>query len=113
AAVAGSVQSEGGWLTAEDLASYTGEWTEPVTTTYRGVTVATTPPNSQGVTTLIGLRLAERESFGTGWGSVEHAHPLVEAANRAYRVRNNRISDPRFVEIDTDEILDDAFIDDL
>jgi gamma-glutamyltranspeptidase/glutathione hydrolase len=103
----------GGWLTADDLAHHSGLWVEPVSATYRGMTVLTTPPNSQGIAALIGLRLAERESPGQVWGAAGHVHPLVEASRRAYEVRNARISDPSFVDIDVDELLDDTFLDGL
>jgi gamma-glutamyltranspeptidase / glutathione hydrolase len=112
-AIAGTVSDAGGWLTADDLAGYAGEWVEPIAADYRGLTVVTTPPNSQGVTALIGLRLVEREDVGGDFGAVDQIHPMVEAAARAYRVRNERISDPRFVDIEVADLLDDDFLNDL
>lgn len=103
----------GGWIDAEDLAGYRGEWVDPISTTYRGVTIKTTAPNSQGLATLLALRMAEREDLGGSWGLATHLHPLVEAARRAYRVRNAAITDPAFVDIDVDEWLSDATIDEL
>ena len=38
----------GGTLTAEDLARYSSEWVEPISTTYHGWTVYELPPNGQG-----------------------------------------------------------------
>src|SRR2546426_899867 len=37
-----------GFLIADDLAAHTGEWGEPIATSYRGVTVYQTPPPTQG-----------------------------------------------------------------
>src|SRR5438046_2086626 len=48
-----------GFLTPGDLAAHTGEWGEPVSTTYRGFTVHETPPPTQGVTTLLALNMLE------------------------------------------------------
>ena len=103
----------GGWIDAEDLAAYRGEWVDPISTTYRGVTIKTTAPNSQGLATLLGLRMAEQVEPVASWGAASHVHPLVEAARRAYRVRDAAISDPDFVDIDVEAWLADASIDDL
>src|SRR5437870_4480258 len=42
-----------GFLTAADLAAHTGEWGEPISTTYRGVRVFETPPPTQGLAVLL------------------------------------------------------------
>jgi gamma-glutamyltranspeptidase/glutathione hydrolase len=47
----------GGWLAADDLAGFRGEWVAPVSIDYRGTSVVEFPPNSQGITSLIGLGL--------------------------------------------------------
>ena len=39
----------GGTMTAEDLADYSSEWVEPISTTYHGWTVYEIPPNGQGI----------------------------------------------------------------
>ncbi len=111
--IAATVASLGGWLTQDDLAAYSGEWVDPISADYRGVTVRTMPPNAQGLTTLMGLRLAERETFPGSWGAVDHLHPLIEAKKRAYRVRDAEITDPAFVDIDVDALLSDTTIDAL
>ncbi|HYJ12403.1 MAG TPA: gamma-glutamyltransferase family protein, partial [Thermomicrobiales bacterium] len=112
-AIATTIRELGGWLDAEDLAAHRGEWVEPIATTYRDVTVKTLPPNTQGLVTLLALRMAEREELGGTWGSLSHLHPLVEAARRGYQVRDEVITDPRFVDIDVDHWLADVTIDDL
>jgi len=111
--IAATVRVLGGWLSADDLAAYAGEWVEPIAATYRDLTVATMPPNSQGLTTLLGLRLAEREAPPTGWGSAPHLHPFIEAKKRAYMVRDAEITDPAFADIDVPALLSDASIERL
>jgi len=49
-----------GFLTADDLADHTGEWGEPIATTYRGFRVYETPPPTQGLAALIALNILER-----------------------------------------------------
>jgi gamma-glutamyltranspeptidase / glutathione hydrolase len=52
-------QKEGGVMTLNDLASYSSEWVEPVSTTYRGWTVYELPPNGQGIAALEMLNIME------------------------------------------------------
>jgi gamma-glutamyltranspeptidase/glutathione hydrolase len=52
-------QKEGGVMTLADLASYSGEWVEPISTTYRGWTVYELPPNGQGIAALEMLNIME------------------------------------------------------
>lgn len=111
--IANTVASLGGWLSVDDLNAYAGEWVEPIAAKYRGVTVRTMPPNARGLATLIGLRLAERETLPQAWGSADHLHPLIEAKKRAYRVRDAEITDPEFADIDVEALLSDATIDAL
>ena len=49
----------GGTLTAEDLARFSSEWVEPISTTYHGWTVYELPPNGQGIAALMMLNLME------------------------------------------------------
>ena len=48
-----------GVMTREDLAGYSAEWVEPLSTTYRGWTVYEMPPNGQGVAALEMLNIME------------------------------------------------------
>src|SRR5271156_2321934 len=49
----------GGAMTAEDLADYSSEWVEPISTTYHGRTVYEIPPNGQGIAALEMLNIME------------------------------------------------------
>jgi len=48
----------------DDLGRHTGEWGEPISTTYRGYTVYETPPPTQGVTALLALNMAAQDTWG-------------------------------------------------
>lgn len=93
----------GGTFTADDLANHRADWVEPLTSDYRGVTVAEFPPNSQGITALIELNLAERVE-PAAWGTADHLHPLIEAKKLAFAVRDRYISDPSFEPVDTTKL---------
>jgi gamma-glutamyltranspeptidase/glutathione hydrolase len=54
--IAARVQSQGGYLTAGDLASHTSTWEEPIRTTYRDVEMLEHPPNGQGLAALVERR---------------------------------------------------------
>jgi gamma-glutamyltranspeptidase/glutathione hydrolase len=113
-AISRTIANLGGWMTSNDLASHQGEWVDPIHAGYRDATVATMPPNAQGITALIGLRMADHEDIPAAtWGSGQHIHPLVEAARRAYTVRDAEVTDPRFRSIDTAALLADDAIDAL
>src|SRR5579863_5193801 len=49
----------GGTMTAEDLAEFSAEWVEPISTTYRGWKVYELPPNGQGMAALEMLNIME------------------------------------------------------
>ncbi len=89
-----------GPLASDDLAGHRAEWVEPVTTEYRGVTVAELPPNSQGVTALLALNLVEQVTLPDDWGAADHLHPLIEAKKLAFAVRDAELADPALVPID-------------
>ncbi|HEV2528665.1 MAG TPA: gamma-glutamyltransferase family protein [Thermomicrobiales bacterium] len=103
----------GGALNVADLAAHRGDWVEPVFGTYRDVSVAEFPPNSQGITALIELNLAELVEAGTDWESTARLHALVEAKKLAFEVRNRTITDPTFHDIDVQRLTSKEYATDL
>lgn len=59
AAAAGAVAAHGGVLAATDFATHTGEFTQPLSATFRGLTVLECPPNTHGVAVLDALTALE------------------------------------------------------
>ncbi|MBI2217965.1 MAG: gamma-glutamyltransferase [Candidatus Rokubacteria bacterium] len=95
-----------GFLTADDLAAHTGEWSEPIHTTYRGATVYQTPPPTQGLAALLALNLLEGVPVARRrLGSTEHLHVLIEMAKLAYADRDRWIGDPAHVRVPVDALL--------
>jgi gamma-glutamyltranspeptidase/glutathione hydrolase len=100
------ITSEGGFVTAADLAKHASEWTVPIRTTYLGRQVLAFPPNTQGVAFLEMLNLAELDDLtAMGRNSADYIHTLVEGAKLAYADRDHLVADPRFVEVPTDRLL--------
>jgi gamma-glutamyltranspeptidase/glutathione hydrolase len=110
--IAATANRLGGALSLDDLASHHAEWVDPLTTDYRDVTVAEMPPNSQGLTALIELNLAQREKVAER-GTAHHLHPLIEAKKFAFQVRDSTLADPEFVKIDAGRLISKAFAKDL
>ena len=99
-----------GFLTPDDLAAHTGEWGEPIKTTYRGFTVYETPPPTQGVTALLGLNMLETVDLAKhSLHSVEHLHLLLEVVKLAYADRDRWIADPQRARVPVSGMLDKAY----
>ena len=93
-AIARRMQADG-FLTQDDLARHTGEWAEPISTSYRGRTVYQTPPPTQGLVALLGLNILEGLWLADHRPqSIEHLHMLVEISKLAYADRDRWIADP-------------------
>ncbi|HBT47017.1 MAG TPA: gamma-glutamyltransferase [Peptococcaceae bacterium] len=105
-AIAATVQEEGGFLDVEDLAGHTTVWGRPITTTYRGYTVYSTAPNSQGITALLALNIIEGFDLqAMGLDTADYIHHLVEAKKLAFADRDAYVSDPEFVSIPLETLL--------
>jgi gamma-glutamyltranspeptidase / glutathione hydrolase len=87
----------GGTLTAEDLAEFSCEWVEPISTTYHGWTVSELPPNGQGIAALMMLNLMENYPLAEfGPGSASALHVMIEAKKLAYADLLRYVCDPKF-----------------
>ncbi|MES2178795.1 MAG: gamma-glutamyltransferase [Gemmatimonadota bacterium] len=105
-----SSKSHGGTMTAADLAEYSSEWVEPISTTYRGWTVHELPPNGQGIAALEMLNILENFSFAAGQhNSVRSLHLMIEAKKLAYSDMQRYDADPRFARIPTEGLRAKAF----
>jgi gamma-glutamyltranspeptidase / glutathione hydrolase len=87
----------GGPLTAQDLAEYSSQWVEPISTTYRGWMVYELPPNGQGIAALMMLNIMERFPLSRyGHNSADALHVMIEAKKLAYADLLRYVGDPRF-----------------
>jgi gamma-glutamyltranspeptidase/glutathione hydrolase len=87
-----------GPMTAQDLAEYSAEWIEPISTTYRDWTIYEMPPNGQGMAALEMLNIMEKFPLGEkdwGFGSPNALHAEIEAKKLAYTDLVKYIGDPR------------------
>jgi gamma-glutamyltranspeptidase / glutathione hydrolase len=96
----------GGTMTPEDLADYSSEWVEPISSTYHGWTVYEIPPNGQGIAALEMLNIMEQFSLGQfGHNSTDALHAMIEAKKLAYSDMYRYVADPKFSQVPVQGML--------
>jgi gamma-glutamyltranspeptidase/glutathione hydrolase len=106
-AIADFAADTGGFLTKADFAAHTADWVEPISTTYRNLTVWEIPPNTQGIATLIALNILEGFNLNQyPRESVESYHLQIEVMKLAFADVHRYVSDSRFMEVAVEHLLD-------
>jgi gamma-glutamyltranspeptidase/glutathione hydrolase len=93
-----AIKRHNGTMTDKDLAEFSSEWQEPISTTYRDWTVYEMPPNGQGMGVLEMLNIMEKFPMGekdSGFGSTKALHAEIEAKKLAYADVAKYLGDPR------------------
>jgi gamma-glutamyltranspeptidase/glutathione hydrolase len=104
------IQEQGGFLSADDLASHKSEWVEPVSINYRGYDVWELPPNGQGIAALQMLKILEGYDFSDiEFGSAEHLHLFTEAKKLAFEDRAKYYADMDFAKVPVKQLLSDDY----
>jgi len=91
------IRRHNGVMTPQDLAEFSSEWVDPISTTYRDWIVYELPPNGQGIAALEMLNLLETFPLGQkdyGFGSAKALHAMIEAKKLAYADLVKYIGDP-------------------
>ena len=100
----------GGFFSTEDFASHRSEWVEPISTTYRGLSVWELPPNPQGLAALQMLNILEGFDLAAmGRDSTDFWHLLVEAKKLAFEDRARYYADMQFAEVPVEALLDKGY----
>jgi gamma-glutamyltranspeptidase/glutathione hydrolase len=100
----------GGFFSMEDFRQHRSEWVEPVSTTYRDVTLYELPPNGQGIAALQILNIVENFDLKSmGRDSAEFWHVMVEAKKLAFEDRARFYADPNFAEVPVEELISKAY----
>ncbi|MGC1910343.1 MAG: gamma-glutamyltransferase [Candidatus Acidiferrales bacterium] len=93
-------QRLGGVMAPADLADFSAEWVEPISTDYHGWTVYEIPPNGQGIAALEMLNIMEKFPLAQyGQGSTDAFHVMIEARNLAYADLYRFVGDQRFSKV--------------
>ena len=95
----------GGTMSAADLAGFSSEWVEPISTTYRDWTVYEIPPNGQGIAALEMLNIMETFPFSQLRDPADIPHLMIEAKKLAYADMYRYVADPKFSRVPVAGIL--------
>ena len=104
------IQSQGGFLTYEDISSFHSEWTPPVSSNYRGYDVWELPPNGQGIAALQILNILENYDIPKmGLFNSEYIHLFTEAKKLAFADRAKYYADPNFSNIPVNQLISKSY----
>jgi gamma-glutamyltranspeptidase len=104
--------AQGGFFRTADFKAQTATWGEPISGTYRDVTIFNTPPPTQGFTVLEMLNLLEPyELHERPYMGADYAHLLVQAKQIAYHDRDRFLADPAFSELPTARMISKLYAD--
>ncbi|HEY9663774.1 MAG TPA: gamma-glutamyltransferase, partial [Allocoleopsis sp.] len=99
-----------GMLTSTDLAAHQAEWVQPISTTYRDLTVWEIPPNGQGIAALMALNILEGFDLKQyPRDSATSYHLQIEAMKLAFADTHHHVADARWMQIVCDQLLDKAY----
>jgi oxamate amidohydrolase len=105
-----ALKSDGSPLRPEDFAEYHAEWVDPISTEYRGRRVYEFAPNTQGFAALAILNLIEGYDLRAwGDGTADYYHHMAEAVKVAFADRDAWLTDPRFLDIPLERLLDKGY----
>ena len=91
------VQEDGGLFTLADLANWKVHIEEPVSTTYKGITVYKLPFWQQGPAMLQALNILENADLKSmGFNSAKYMHTIYQAMSLAFADRDFYYGDPYF-----------------
>jgi len=103
-------EENGGWLTADDLASYRSEVEPPLRRTFHGTDVMSCGPWCQGPVLLQTLSLLEGYDLrALGHNSPAYVHLVTEAMKLCFADRERYYGDPRFVRVPIETLLSPAY----
>ncbi len=97
-----------GFLRKEDLATFSPEWVEPISVDFRGYDVWEIPPNGQGISALMALKILNK--FPPAANEDEKAyHRAIEAIKLAMTDGNTYITQRNLMTVTTDDLLSDSY----
>ena len=99
-------QDNGGWVTADDLASYEVNFETPLRTQFQGIDLYACGPWSQGPVLPQTLNLLSGIDLkAMGHNSAAYVHTIAEALKLSFADRQRYYGDPKFVKVPLDALL--------
>ena len=104
----------GGLHTLEDFSKQKTIKSETIFSKYNDIQIHQCPPNGPGITVLIMMKLLEKlEISKYDYNSIERFHLEAEVTKQAYKIKEENIGDPNFVNFDLEKILSDENINNI
>jgi len=115
-AILAKIRAGGGVMTKDDLAEFTSDWVEPISTNYHGYDVFELPPPGQGFAALEMLNILEVcvSKLGLNLATLGPSNPMywhlmVEAKKLAYSDLLARNADPSFASVPIAQLLSKSY----
>ena len=109
--IVAALARDGAYLCKADMAAHRSEWVTPAHASYRGYDVYECPPNGQGLTALIALRMLEGFDLSQYRPhSAQALHIQIETMRLAFADAARYIADPAFRHVPVEALLSDAYI---
>ena len=109
-----SLNELGGLHTLEDFSKQKTIKSKTISSEYKNIQIHQCPPNGPGITVLLMMKLLEKLEINKfNSNSVERFHLEAEVTKQAYKVKEENLADPNFVNVNLDKILSDEFIDNI
>lgn len=107
--------AKGGILAKEDFEQYQVREMQPVSCTYRGYEIVSSPPPSSGGLIICEiLNVLEGYPIGyLGFASAETTRLMVEAMRHAFVDRNSALGDPDFVDNPVEKLLNKSYAEEI
>jgi gamma-glutamyltranspeptidase/glutathione hydrolase len=97
-----------GFIDHDDLTSFESIFVEPISTQYKGYDIYELPPNGQGITALMALNLLKEDTHKLF--DPHTVHKQIEALKIAFSDTLTYVTDPKFMTMNPDFLLSDAYI---
>jgi gamma-glutamyltranspeptidase len=100
------LQTNGSVLDTDDFAVFRPEITEPIGLAFRGLTVMTSPPNTQGFLLLRALNAVDQLGIADPLG--EDLGSFMKVMHSANGIRSRFLADPRYAQVNVQALVHDG-----
>jgi gamma-glutamyltranspeptidase/glutathione hydrolase len=108
--IAACVQSNGGYLTAEDMAAHHTTWETPIRINYRDVEILEHPPNGQGLAALVALNIVEGYDLAEmDYFDPARWHVMIEAMRMGMADAARYVADPSVAQVPVAGLLSKGY----
>ena len=109
-----SLNRVGGLHTIEDFSKQKTIKSKTIFSNYKNIEIHQCPPNGPGLTVLLMMKLLEKlkiENFK--FDSIERFHLEAEITKQAYKVKEENLGDPNFVNLNLKNILEEKYVNNI